>query len=190
VRSKKTAFLSVAALAAALVLPSAALAAPPWSAPQNVPGSAGAAVFAPSLDFARGSAGIVDWGTSPEPFTDAPVTGRAAGLRGATPAGPTDDLSPYGFAARVQAYAATRTVALLERNLARTNGTVATTPQRISVAFGSIDGTTGTPHILQSSVSPRIADADLAVNDRGDAVAAWIQARGTSGTGVALNDRL
>jgi hypothetical protein len=184
VRPKKTAFLSVAALAVALALPAGASAAPPWSAPQNVPGSAGAAVLAPSLDFTRGSAGIVGWGTSPEPFTGAPVTGRAGGLSGATPASATDDLSPYGFAAPVQAYAATRTVALLERTLPGGRA------QRISVASGSVTGTFGTPRILQSSVAPRIADADLAVNDRGDAIAAWIQERDTTSTGVALNDRL
>jgi hypothetical protein len=183
VRPKKTAFLSLAAVAAALVLPAGALAAPPWSAAQNVPGSAGAAVLAPSLDFARGSAGIVGWGTSAAPFTGAPVMGRAVGLRGATPAGAPDDLSPYGLAAPVQAYAATRTVALLQR-------AVGARAQRVSVAFGSVDGTLGTPRILQSSVAPRIADADLAVNDRGDAIAAWIQARDTTSTGVALNDRL
>jgi len=192
VRPKKTALLSVAALAAALVLPSGALAAPPWSAPQNVRGSAGAAVLAPSLDFGRASAGIVGWGTSPSPFTaGVPVTGRAAGLRGATPAGATDDLSPYGLAAPVQAYAATRTVALLQRNApgARPNGDFQTA-QRLSVAFGGVDGTFGTPHVLQSSVAPLLADADLAVNDRGDAIAAWIQERDTTRTGVALNDVL
>jgi hypothetical protein len=191
VRPKTTAFLSVAAATAALALPAAASAAPPWSTPRAVPGSAAAAVLGPSLDFGRSSAGVLGWSTSPDPTRgDVPRTGRLAGLGGAVASG-GDDLAPYDLAAPVQAYASTRTVALLERNLSRqTNGNVTTTPQRISVAFGGVDGTLGTPHILQSSVSPRIADADLAVNDRGDAVAAWVQARGTSGTGVALNDRV
>jgi hypothetical protein len=35
-----------------------------------------------------------------------------------------------------------------------------------------------------------VSGADLAVNDRGEAVAVWVEANGTSRTGRALNDRL
>ena len=90
----------------------------------------------------------------------------------------------------MRAYAATRAVALLERNApgSRPNGNFES-PQRIAVAFGSVNGALGTPDVLQD-VGPRVAGADLAVDPRGDAVAVWIQARDTTRTGVALNDRL
>jgi hypothetical protein len=183
--------VSVAALAAALALPAAGHAAPPWSPPQSVPAPTAAAVLRPSLDFGRGSGGVLGWSTSPEPFRlDVQRTGRLVDLRdGAPTAGPAN-LAPYDLAAPVQAYAATRTVALLERNAPRTRRDATfTTPQRLAVVFGSTNGMLGPPHVLAGSVAPRVSDADLAVNDRGDAVAVWVQAKGFRSF-TALNDRL
>jgi len=181
---RRTTTLVLVTLAAACAAPAAAHAAPPWSAPQTVPGSSAAAVLGPSLDFGRTNGGILGWFTSRQPFVlGVQPTGRVTGLRAGALTGGTDDLSPYDLAAPVQAYASTRALALLQCTVRGANS------QRISVAFGSTNGALGTPRILQSSVGPRVADADLAVNDRGDAIAAWVQSRDTTGA-TALNDRV
>ena len=184
------------ALATAAVAAPAAGAAPPWSPPQLVPGSAGA-VIAPSLSFGTTSAGILGWSTSERPLDVPSLTGRLAALSAAAPGPGTRDISPYNLAAPVRAYAATRMVALLRRASPRVQPQPdVEPPPRISVAFGPVDGALGRPHILADAVGPRVSDAALAVDARGDAIAAWVQSRGftrpnpSNGLGTALNDRL
>jgi hypothetical protein len=85
---RRTTTLVLVTLAAACAAPAAAHAAPPWSAPQTVPGSSAAAVLGPSLDFGRTSGGILGWFTSRQPFVlGVQPTGRVTGLRAGAPAG-------------------------------------------------------------------------------------------------------
>jgi hypothetical protein len=117
-------------------------------------------------------------------------TGLLAGIDDGR-VGAARPLAPYDLAAPPRVYGRSRTVALLRRNApgART-GPSFDVAQRVAVAVGGTDGSLGARQVLAGAVAPHLGDADLAVNDGGDAVAVWIQSRGTTSRGIAVSDRL
>ncbi len=140
-------------LAVALLIPAAAQAAPPWSAPAAVPGTPDALS---GLVFAPGGAGFTGWSTGGfAPENRYEVSGFDVTREGAaaTPRKVSDGM----LAAFFGAYGTDRLVAA--------GGTYGMRPRPL-LAFGRIDGQLGKPRRLAGT--RRGYASGLAVNARGD----------------------
>jgi hypothetical protein len=171
---RKILVLSVGGL---LCLAASAAAAPPWSAPQPVAGSEAPPAIDPQLAFNAGR-GLLGWTASPDPTrVGARRTGRIVALRDGAVSGSARSLAPYDLAAAPVAYGRTRAVVLQRRPLERFDVDRAAPPRsRLAVAFGRMDGSLGPRRVLEDDT--RISDVDIAGNDRGDIVVAWVEDRG------------
>jgi hypothetical protein len=162
-----------------LALPAAAMADPPWSATQDL--SAPHEFVEPVDVTASGDGTALAWwswqdGTGRQAATGASLASRppggAFGAQRAAPAGTQD----------IAAYAQTRAVALTDRLLDLSG------PTRLSVAFGSTNGTFGSARRIVDERSlggiPK-----LAVNARGDAAIAYYRNLGGTNNRVMVSLR-
>jgi hypothetical protein len=159
----------LAALVLAALAAAPAVAAPPWSDPQVVAGSERPAAERAWPALAARGEGLLGWSVTDDPSDpDAVHDGRVAPITSAGPAAPEVSLDPYDLAAPAATYGGTRAI-LLQSRLQRSG------ESRLVVVFGRSDGVLGPRRALDRAVV--LGGADLAANDRGDAVAAWIERR-------------
>jgi hypothetical protein len=155
---------------AAIALPAAAMADPPWSPTQSL---SAPHLFVDPVDVtASGDGTALAWwswqnGTGSSARTGWSVASRppgatAFGAERAAPSGTVD----------VAAYAQSRAIALTDRAIG--SPTVGRT--RLSVAFGGTSGAFGAQRTIADA--SRLARPRLAVNARGDAAIAYFQDRG------------
>ena len=168
--------IALLATSAIVALPSAASAAPPWSAPVSVPGSqtANPATVGVALgDIERGVIGF---------SANAPQqTGAVAGFALGGPL-PAQSLAPYDLAAPAVSYGNTRSILALRRTLDRDRGIA-----RVAVRFTGLLAKLGEPQILDASV--KLRDVALAADSNGGAALVWAEDKGYVGR-RAKNDRL
>ena len=165
-----------------------AAAAPPWSDPQMVAGSERPAPDRPALAIGARGGGLLGWTVTEDPSDpDSVDDGRLAPMTSAGPAAPEISLDPYDLAAPPATYGATRNILLQSRVVRRQRDGDPAPMSRLVVVFGRDDGVLGDRRALDRSVA--LGGADLAANDRGDAVAAWIERRSRSSDGTG-HDRL
>ena len=185
-RSRASLTTALIALCAAAAAPAAA--APPWSEPQVVEGSERPAPDRPALAIGTRGSGLLAWTVTEDPSDpDTVDDGRLAPATSAGPAAPEVSLDPYDLAAAPVTYGATRNILLQSRVVRRQRDGDPAPESRLVVVFGRDDGVLGSRRALDRSVA--LGGADLAANDRGDAVAAWIERRGRDGDGPE-HDRL
>jgi hypothetical protein len=164
-----------AALLAALVLaalPSAAAAAPPWSAPQDV-SRPHLFVSDPSLVAAGDGSWLAAWRWQ-DGVRAAARTGESAGVRSRSAAafGP-EHATPAGRIGNPVAIGATRAALALLRPVGSTRA-----PRgELRVALGRASGRFGPSRVVARR--PRIASPAFAGNAHGDLALAWFEDRGT-----------
>jgi len=173
---------TVIALLAALAVPAAANAAPPWTPPLTVPGSQQANPFSVGLSLGLAERGALGFAINPQPFLlNSPQTGAVAGVGRGAPGTPRS-LAPYDLAAPPAAYGNIRSVLALARTLDRDRGIA-----RVAVSLASLPGAIGERRVLDSSV--KLRDVAVAANSDGEAAIVWTEDKGFSGR-RANNDRL
>jgi hypothetical protein len=166
-------------MAGAALCAAPAAAAPPWSEPRVVAGSERPQADRPLLALGARGAGLVGWTVTEDPTTpDSAVDGRLAPVTSNGPAAPEISLDPYDLAAAPATYGATRAILLQSRVTRRMRDGDAAPESRLVVAFARLDGVLGDRRALDRSVA--LGGADVASNERGDAVASWIERRGST----------
>jgi hypothetical protein len=176
----RTAALLAVGLGFAAV-PAAASAAPPWSAPQTVPGSTMANPFTVGLSLGNAERGALGFTSTFPPTIGCTQIASVAGAGRGAPGRPRS-LEPYDLAAPPAAYANTRAILLQRRTLDSTCRS-----SRLVVSFASLPGSLGTRRTLDDRVNLR--HAAVAVNARGQAAVVWTEDKGYRGR-RANNDRL
>jgi hypothetical protein len=171
--------LVVLAWLAALALPAAAMADPPWSATQTM--SAPHRFVDPVDVTASGDGTALAWWTSsegvPSRLPDSTVASRAPGAAtfGAERVAPPGTVD-------IEGYAQSRAIALARPPVRLT------APARLAVAFGSTNGTFGAERrIVDDSALGGVPK--LAVNARGDAAIAYFRNLGTTNDRVMVSLR-
>jgi hypothetical protein len=172
--------LAVCCLAA---VPTAARAAAPWSAPQDV-SAPHLFVFDPAIAFAGDGTALATWRWQ-DGIREEARGGEAAAARapGSAAFGAERRLSPAGRVGKPVMYGRSRAVLGLVRPL----GSNRDPRSQLRVAFGRADGSFGASQLIVAR--PRIAPPRLAGNARGDLAFAWFEDRGTSNDRVYVSLR-
>jgi hypothetical protein len=165
----------------ALVLPTAAVADPPWSSAQNL--SSPHLFVDPVAVTASGDGTALAWwawqdGTGGGARTGWSLASRPPGAAAFAAEHP----APSGTV-DVAAYAQSRAVALTDRAV----GPASVGRTRLSVAFGTTSGAFGAQRTIADG--PRLDRPVLGVNARGDAAIAFFQDRGTDNDRVLVSLR-
>jgi hypothetical protein len=169
------------ALTAFAAAPSAASAAPPWSAPGTVAGTPMVNPFTIAISLGNGDRGALGWTSSVPPASGCTQIASVAVVGIGAPGRPRS-LSPYDLAAPPVNYANLRSILVQRRTL-----DAACTTSRLAVSFASLPGTIGTRRVLDDSV--KLKDVALAANAKGQAAIVWTEDKGYVGR-RAQPDRL
>jgi hypothetical protein len=166
-----------------LLLPAAAHAAPPWSAPQTV-SAPHLFVSSPFVGVAADGRALAMWGWRDGIGADA-RGGESKAVRptGGGGFGPESRLLPTGRAGDPVLYGRSRAVLALQREA----GSPRDPLSQLRIAFGSASGEFRASRLIASRA--RIVRPVLAGNARGDLALAWFEDRGTSNDTVYVSLR-